>query len=57
MKSARDDAAEAKRAEAFAKYHDERAGYGGVWRDFHERAATFIRDMAERASRGTGEKP
>ena len=31
-------------AEAFAKYHDERAGYGGVGWEFHARAATFLRD-------------
>ena len=34
------------KAESFAKYHDEHAGYGGVSWEFHARAATFIRDIA-----------
>lgn len=34
------------KAESFAKYHDEHAGYGGASWEFHARAATFIRDIA-----------
>ncbi|HZI06531.1 MAG TPA: hypothetical protein VEZ71_21050, partial [Archangium sp.] len=34
-----------KRAESFAKYHDERASYGGASREFHERAASFLRTV------------
>lgn len=36
-----------KRAEAFAKYHRERAGYGGASREFHERAASFLMDYEQ----------
>lgn len=33
------------KAESIAKYHDEHAGYGGVSREFHMRAATTLRDQ------------
>jgi hypothetical protein len=35
-------------AETFAKYHDEHGVYGGVSKEFHERAASFLRCQAER---------
>lgn len=42
---------DALRAEAFAKYHDEHASYGGLRREFHERAAAFIRAQAQENDR------
>lgn len=36
-----------ERAEAFAKYHDEHAKYGGLSREFHERAASFLRSTIQ----------
>lgn len=32
-------------AEFFAKYHDERAGYGGASQEFHMRASSFLRSL------------
>jgi hypothetical protein len=32
-------------AESFAKYHAEHAGYGGVSREFHMRACSFLRSL------------
>lgn len=37
------------RAESFAKYHDEHAGYGGASFELHARATTHIRSQAARA--------
>lgn len=36
-----------EQAEAFAAYHDEHATHGGFGREFHERAASFLRTQAE----------
>src|SRR5690606_15956251 len=36
-------------AETFAKYHTERASFGGYGREFHERAASFLLDLSTTA--------